>query len=333
MKKVLAPTTVLCLAVATVTWGTGPNLILNGDFEGGNAYFTTDYEYVPPPYDPFASLWPEGTYTVDDDPHDSHDNFWSFGDHTTGSGEMLIANGHPEADQRVWEQTTPVFSNAFYVLTYYLSSCVPDNNPASIQCSVNGAPLGSVGAPPTPGTWTEVSYFWSSGTNGSATIALLDMETALGGNDFVIDDISFCCIKIAVPIDIKPTSCPNPLNVGSKGVLPVAILGTPDLDVTVIDPASVKLEGIAPLRWSIEDVATPIANGAEECDCTTEGPDGFDDLTLKFDMEEVVDALDAVNDGDVQPLSLTGNLRPEYGSGTMVEGSDCVAILKKDKPK
>jgi len=36
---------------------------------------------------------------------------------------------------------------------------------------------------------------------------------------------------IEVPVDIKPTSCPNPLNVKSRGVLPVAILGTADFDV------------------------------------------------------------------------------------------------------
>ena len=41
--------------------------------------------------------------------------------------------------------------------------------------------------------------------------------------------------EIEVFVDIKPGSCPNPLNTGSKGVLPVAIAGTVDFDVTVID--------------------------------------------------------------------------------------------------
>ena len=59
------------------------------------------------------------------------------------------------------------------------------------------------------------------------------------------------------PIDIKPQSCPNPLNVKKKGVLPVAILGTADFDVNEVDPATVELEGVAPLRWDWEDVATP----------------------------------------------------------------------------
>jgi hypothetical protein len=36
----------------------------------------------------------------------------------------------------------------------------------------------------------------------------------------------------SVPFDIKPQSCPNPLNVRKKEVLPVTILGEEDLDMT-----------------------------------------------------------------------------------------------------
>lgn len=131
-----------------------------------------------------------------------------------------------------------------------------------------------------------------------------------------------------VAVDIKPLSCPNPLNVKKKGVLPVAILGTDELDVTTIDPASVRLEGVAPLRWSIKDVATPF-NGVsnDDClDCTKDGPDGWDDLTLKFDAQEVVTALGEVEDCLV--LTLTGELKEEYG-GTFFVGEDVVAILNK----
>ena len=47
--------------------------------------------------------------------------------------------------------------------------------------------------------------------------------------------------SILLPVDIKPGSCPNPINVKSKGVLPTEILGTEDFDVTMVDPASVRL--------------------------------------------------------------------------------------------
>jgi hypothetical protein len=137
--------------------------------------------------------------------------------------------------------------------------------------------------------------------------------------------------EIEVPVDVKPTSCRNPFNVDKKGVMPVAILGTADFDVTQVDPATVALEGVAPLRWSLADVATPFEpfTGKEDpFDCTTEGPDGFVDLTFKFDAQEMTVALGAVSDGDVVILHLTGNLLPDFG-GTPILGEDVIVILKK----
>jgi hypothetical protein len=135
-------------------------------------------------------------------------------------------------------------------------------------------------------------------------------------------------------VDIKPTSCPNPLNVKDKGVLPVAILGTEGFDVGQIDPATVELEGVAPLRWEWEDVATPFEPfvGKEDCfaDCNEEGPDGHMDLTLKFKAQEVVAALGEVEDGDCLVLHLPGNLTEEHGGGAFV-GEDVVWIKAKGK--
>ncbi|MHC5074340.1 MAG: integrin alpha, partial [Planctomycetota bacterium] len=96
-----------------------------------------------------------------------------------------------------------------------------------------------------------------------------------------------------VDIDIKPGSCPNPLNVKSKGKLPVAILGSEDLDVYDVDVASVRLAGVEAIRSSYEDVAAPVADPCD-CNCTTEGPDGYLDLTLKFATEDIVDAIGEV---------------------------------------
>jgi hypothetical protein len=144
---------------------------------------------------------------------------------------------------------------------------------------------------------------------------------------------------IPVPFDVKPTSCRNPFNVGKKGVLPAAILGTEDFDPKEIDPATILigLEGgevVPPIRWDLEDVATPYAgdppDGSDAYACTEEGPDGFMDLTLKFDAQAVAAALGPVNDGDIILLSVIGNLREELG-GTAIKGVDVIQILKKGK--
>src|SRR5438132_963056 len=85
--------------------------------------------------------------------------------------------------------------------------------------------------------------------------------------------------QITIAIDIKPKSCPNPLNTNDQGVLPVAILGTDSFDVTKVDVSTIKLAGVSPVRSALEDVATPFSQftGKMDCssDCTTAGPDSF----------------------------------------------------------
>lgn len=134
------------------------------------------------------------------------------------------------------------------------------------------------------------------------------------------------CEDRKVAVDIKPQSCPNPLNVNSKGVLPVAILGSADLDVLDIELVSLTLVGIAPIRVTFEDVATPFVGDKNNClDCTTEGPDGFLDLSLKFDMQQIVNAIGPVQDGDCLALPLDG----ELDDGTPFTGEDVIIIRKK----
>ena len=110
-------------------------------------------------------------------------------------------------------------------------------------------------------------------------------------------------------VDIKPWSCPNAFNRGARGVLPVAIYGTDYFDVYAVDPASVELGEIAPLRWSFEDV----------------NMDGMMDLALKFSLPEVA-ALGAVAAADVHDyvaLTLTGELM----DGTTFQGTDWLWII------
>ena len=124
-------------------------------------------------------------------------------------------------------------------------------------------------------------------------------------------------------VDIKPGSCRNPVNVKSNGVLPVAILGSSDFDVNEIDPSSVRLNGVAAIRSNIEDVTQPD-------DCYDLGPDGFEDLTLKFTNQEIIESLGDVNDGEEIVLQLTGNLKEEF-EGSAIRGKDTMIILKKGK--
>lgn len=61
-------------------------------------------------------------------------------------------------------------------------------------------------------------------------------------------------------------------------------------------------------------------------DCTEYGPDGCDDLTLKFKIREVAAAIGVVDDRECVELHLTGELL----DGTPVEGFDTLPILKRE---
>ena len=148
-------------------------------------------------------------------------------------------------------------------------------------------------------------------------------------SDVFIKGESFVCLPpvIEVPIDINPGSCPNPVNIKDKGVLPIAILGTDYFDVSQVDIATVQLAGVSPLRWLFEDVATPYLDPLMDCySCNTMGMDGYMDLTLKFNAQEFVAALGSVNDGDCVTVELTGNLT----DGTPIIGHDIIKIIKKN---
>ena len=172
------------------------------------------------------------------------------------------------------------------------------------------------------GSWpTNPAYIFGVGTGIEGTINhWVSPELSTAWALLALERFAPPPPVIEVSVDIKPMSWPNPLNVKARGVLPVAILGIADFDVSQVDPASVRLEGVAPLRWSFEDVGTvgdPLA-----------GPDGYTDLSLKFNTQEIVAALGAVSDGDVVALNLTGNLKEEF-SGTAIAGEDVVLIIKK----
>jgi hypothetical protein len=145
---------------------------------------------------------------------------------------------------------------------------------------------------------------------------------------------------ITLSLDIKPGSCPNPLNTNTqgKGRLPMAILGTDDFDVSDIDPASISIAGtVFPQKTpSIEDVSAPLLdnnhvnvqppNGVR-CECHEEGPDGYADLVIHFSRREIIAALGLgalARDTEV-PITVTGELL----DGTPFEATDCVRIIAR----
>ena len=160
---------------------------------------------------------------------------------------------------------------------------------------------------------------------------------AVPGEIIVANNCSEATIElrhiIPVYVDLRPGSCPNPVNIKNKGVLPVAILGSDEFDVDTIDPNTIMLsrEGVdgvkvSSVNWSYEDVATPYQG--DLCGCHDLNGDGYKDMTLKFSTKELVDNLNLKDVmGQTISLTITGDLTEAEGA-VPIEGQDCVWVVK-----
>lgn len=192
MKRITKTLLAAGLALGWITdSNAAPNLVINGDFEAGVTGFASDYTLVPP-----GDLTPESTYAVITNPNSLHSAFTSYGDHTTGSGNMFVGNGASDTTKNVWKSAASfaVTPNTDYFFEAFMSSAHAAS-PAKLSFELDGdasdAILGTGDAPATTGVWVGISKTWNSGANTSVSLFLRNANSAAFGNDFAIDDINF----------------------------------------------------------------------------------------------------------------------------------------------
>ena len=160
------------------------NLVANGDFSEGNTGFTTEYDFSP------GNILGEGTYDVVTDPQAVQRFAASYGDFTTGSGNMLAINGSTTLGDIVWEQTISVSPGQTYDFAAAISTMVA-TSPGLLQFTVNGETIGDLVAPAQTAEWVQLFATWESASATSATIRIVNANDAFVGNDFALDDIYF----------------------------------------------------------------------------------------------------------------------------------------------
>ena len=114
---------------------------------------------------------------------------------------------------------------------------------------------------------------------------------------------------IEVSIDIKPYSIDNCVNINEHGVIPVAILGAVDFDVTQVEPASCMLQGM-----SVKMVGK---SNRLLCDYADLNGDGYVDLILKIED----------SDGNFIEGQTVATLTGTLLDGTPIEGTDTICIV------
>ncbi|RZJ66386.1 MAG: T9SS type B sorting domain-containing protein [Flavobacterium sp.] len=216
--QTLSPTMTTTYTVTSGSVSSNVELIENGDFTQGDTLFTTEYTMVADP-NPFGV---QAAYSIVTNPNAWFTAFSSCGDHTTGSGNLMVFDGavDPTGNVVVWSNQNPVtiLPNTDYTFSYYVASVSPEN-PARLEVTINGVSQGApVTAPGATCLWTQVSYNWNSGANTSANFVIYDRNFSSGGNDFALDDISFketvtCLYQKTVTVTVTPGTLPvfNPV--------------------------------------------------------------------------------------------------------------------------
>ena len=203
MSRFIAGVAVLAIALITVGQLRASNMVINGDFQNGNdGTFTTGYNYSPT-----GPTGNQGDYFIGPSPKDWYGSLTSSGDHTTGSGNMMLVDGSTAGVGGT--STTPLWAPSIPITvtpntTYIFSGWMMDVDSvaweakwgasyANLMFSINGVGLGT-GEPSSSGTWQPFSVTWNSSSSTSAALLITDLSTVATGNDFALDDISFTAV-------------------------------------------------------------------------------------------------------------------------------------------
>jgi len=115
---------------------------------------------------------------------------------------------------------------------------------------------------------------------------------------------------IKVPIDIKPGSDPNSINLSSAGVVPVAILSSPAFNApAMVNPDTLALAGA---KVKMVGKSSKLLCHAEDAN-----GDGLQDLVCQFVTAQIL----------IDPGDSIAVLEGETFDGTPIMGQDSIKIV------
>jgi hypothetical protein len=185
---------------------------------------------------------------------------------------------------------------------------------------------------PVPSTWDSpvfagVSAFLYANGNPISETPSADASTKVFTSEYGMFGTYSSSV---IPVNVEV--CPTRLPLTSKSALAAAIAGSSTLDVRSIDPASLRLVGMAPrgavYAHGAATSKTALRLGKTIVSACLGRGDGYLDLVAIFEARDLVTAINAtlgrpLVDGETVSLTLTGRLKPEFG-GTPIVGESLV---------
>lgn len=191
------------------------NLVFNGDFELGNAGFTTDLNNIP-----FFGATPNSVYNIDTivNANDPQQLWCRSGDHTASGNTMMIVDGPATANsnETIWQQTIQIAANTAYRFEAYVMNNHPQVPPV-FDVFINGTNVVNDFTSANTCQWNLMSGTWNAGAATTATIRIVDNTGVNFGNDFLLDDIALFMIDTVVyqkTVTVNVNPLPEPVITG-----------------------------------------------------------------------------------------------------------------------
>lgn len=264
---------------------------------------------------------------------------WDFGDGSTGSG---VAPTHAYAADGSYTLTLTVSDGeetAVAMTSAIVANVAPTVDAGADGSVASGETLDFSGTFTDPGV-LDAPWSWTIdwgtppptvGSTSDMTVPIVASRQFCAVGDYAVtlavtdkdgdtgtDTRTVTVTAIGVPLDVTPGGTPNSVNLGSRGLLPVALLATATFDPRQVDPSTIRLgDGVG--------ADTPVAvrnSGTRRATVEDVNGDGRPDLVLMF----AVPAL--VANGDLAAGTTQLVLRAVLADGcTSVRATDTVRVV------
>jgi outer membrane protein OmpA-like peptidoglycan-associated protein len=171
----------------------GNNLVENGDFEKKNTGFQSAFRYTTCKEERNecgnGRFICGGTYTVARSANPCNPDWGTrVKDHTSQTGNMLIADFYKDKTAALWTQLIKVKPKSTYIFSVWLTNISPNSVPAAIQL-VAGTQVSSVKTVGADIGWSIFSMVLQTGAQTELRFSVNTANQGLIGYDLALDDI------------------------------------------------------------------------------------------------------------------------------------------------